>query len=114
MKLGIEEERVRVVFLNERLDNATKTWSYEFATFPRSKIVLNYDPVTRVGTCIADMGLLGLSEEKTSQLMMKYIKKEMDSRAGIAGSGAEATIRYDSFKTDSRYGLLIVTFRNIY
>jgi hypothetical protein len=114
MKLGIEEERVRVVFLNEKLDNATKTWSYEFATFPRSKIVLNYDPVTRVGTCIADMGLLGLSEEKTSQLMMKYIKKEMDSRAGIAGSGAEATIRYDSFKTDSRYGLLVVTFRNIY
>ena len=114
MKLGIEEERVRVVFLNENLDNATKTWKYEFATFPRSKIVLNYDPVSRSGSCIADMGLLGMSEEKTSELMKQHITREMDSRAGLAGSGAKAAIRYDSFKTNARYGLLIVTFRNVY
>jgi hypothetical protein len=114
MKLGIEEERVRVVFLNEQLDESTKTWKYEFAAFPRSKIVLNYNPATRVGSCIADMGLLGLSEEKTSELMKRYIVREMNSRAGLADSGAKAAIRYDSFKTDSRYGLLIVTFRNVY
>lgn len=114
MKLGIEEERVRVVYLNERLDNATKTWKYEFATFPRAKIVLNYDPVTRKGSCIADMGLLGLTEEKTSELMKRYIAKEMNARAGLADSGAKASIRYDTFKTNSKFGLLIVTFRNIY
>ena len=55
-----------------------------------------------------------MRKTKNYMCLMKYIKEEMDSRASIVGSGAEATIRYDSFKTDSRYGLLIVTFRNIY
>lgn len=114
MKLGIEEERVRVVYLNERLDSDTQTWKYEFATFPRAKIVLNYDPITRRGSCIADMGLLGLTEEETSKYMKRYIVSEMNARAGLAGSGAKAAIRYDKFKTNAKFGLLIVTFRNVY
>jgi hypothetical protein len=58
--------------------------------------------------------LLGLTEEKASELMKRYISREMNNRAGLADSGAKAAIRYDSFKTNARYGLLIVTFRNVY
>ena len=116
-QLGIEASRVRVVYELSGFDAENRVWKVEFSAFARSEMVLNYDPVTRSGTCVADLGLMGLAAEKASEKLMDYVMAEMDRRAGMItsdGIKAKANVRFDAFKTDQRYNLIHCPFRLVY
>jgi hypothetical protein len=106
-----------VVYDSSGFDAATRMWKVSFSAFARSEMVLNYDPTTRSGTCVADMGLMGLTAEKASEKLKDYVLAEMDRRSGVVSSGesqGKAQVRFDAFKTDQRYNLIHCPFRVVY
>lgn len=116
-QLGVEPSRVRVVYDSSGFDAAERIWKVSFSAFARSEMVLNYDPTTKSGTCVADMGLMGLTAEKASEKLKDYVMAEMDRRSGVVSSGktqTKAQVRFDAFKTDQRYNLIHCPFRVVY
>lgn len=116
-QLGIESSRIRVVYESSTFDAENRQWKVLFSAFPRSKMVLNYDSVTRSGTCVADLGLLGIDYEMASERLKDYVMAEMNKRAGVvssANSKSNAQVRFDALKTDQRYNLIYCSFRLIY
>ena len=116
-KLGIEPERVRIIYDREIFDSHTKTWTFEFQTFARSEKVLTFDKLTRSGTITGDLGLMGMSADEASDVLKKFVLAEMDSRAGIVTHDKEkgrASVRFDDFTTDKTYNLITIRFRLVY
>lgn len=116
-QLGVESARVRVVYESSAFNSENRTWDVSFAAFARSEMVLNYDSVTRSGTCVADLGLMGVGAEKAADRLKEYVLAEMDKRAGTVSSGdarAKAVVRFDAFKTDQKYNLIHCPFRLVY
>lgn len=116
-QLGVEASRVRLVYDKSRFVGSGREWDVSFTAFERSAMVLNYDPTTLSGTCVADFGFMGKSAEKASDDLKAYVMKEMDNRAGVQQSGKEggkAMVRFDDFKTDQRYMLTYCSFRVVY
>lgn len=113
-KLGIEPERVRIVYDEERFDPVGKTWRFEFRTFARAKMVLTFSKVTRHGFATGDLGLMVMSADVASEELRRFILSEMDARAGAVSTGTskgEAMVRFDDFKTDSVFNLITIGFR---
>lgn len=114
-KLGnIEPERVRVVYDDERYDEAAGTWNFTFRCFPRSERVLDFNPFTEMGTVIGDLGLMKMNAEEASEVLKAYVFEEMRSHSGIVTSEhrkkQEAYVRFDGMRTDAAYNLLIIDF----
>ena len=113
MKLGIDPSRVRVVYMSDMYDPAAKRWKYEFRAFARAPIVLDYDPATRSGVCIGDLGLLGLSMRDAAYRMKSFIIAEMKTHAGAVKSAngmAETSVRFNELKSDPASNLLHIGF----
>lgn len=114
-KLGnIEPERVRVVYDDERYDEEKGTWEFAFRCFARSERVLDFNPVTEMGTVIGDLGLMKMKAEEASEVLKAYVFEEMRSHSGIVTSEHrkkhEAYVRFDGMRTDAAYNLLIIDF----
>lgn len=116
-KLGLPLERIRLVFPRSDYDEHTRRWSYRFMAYVRTPIFMNYDPTTRRGLCVGDLGLLKTSIEEASLKMQNYVKQEMRIRAGIVVDGTDAAvakIRFDEFTTERESETVRFSFRLIY
>ncbi len=85
--------------------------------YVRTPIFMNYDPTTRRGLCVGDLGLLKTSIEEASLKMQNYVKQEMRIRAGIVVDGTDAAaakIRFDEFTTERESETVRFSFRLIY
>lgn len=113
MKLGIEAERLRVVYLKDVYDSDRKTWKYEFRTFARTPIVMDYDPFTRTGICIGDLGLLNLPIKEAAFRMKDFVVNEMRAHAGAVDSAVgdrKTAVRFKDVKSDAVNNLLQIGF----
>ena len=113
-KLGIEPERVRIVYDTDTYDPNSKTWTLEFRTFARTEKVLSFNKNTRHGFVTGDLGLMNLPAEEAASELRKFVTKEMNSYVGVVTSeveGAEAFVRFDDFTTDKLYNLITIKFR---
>ena len=113
-KLGIEPERVRIVYDAEKFDPSGKTWRLEFRTFARTKMVLTFSKATRHGFATGDLGLMVMSADMAAEELRRFVHSEMDARAGAVSSGTakgEAMVRFDDFKTDPALNLITISFR---
>ena len=113
-KLGIEPERVRIVYDEEVFDPGGKAWRFEFRTFARTRIVLSFNKVNRHGFVTGDLGLMGMTAEEASPVLKRFALDEMDSRAGMVTSSAakgEAHVRFDDFELDRISNLITLRFR---
>lgn len=116
-QLGVEAARVRVIYETSSYDGERREWNVVFSAFARSEMVLNYDAVSRSGTCVVDFGLMGKPAEEAADALKAYVLQEMDKRAGVQQSGSEgakAQVRFDDFKTDQRYSLAYCAFHVVY
>ena len=116
-QLGVESSKVRLVYDKSAYAGEKREWSVDFTAFARSEMVLNYDPVTMSGTCIADFGLMGKGAIEAADVMKEYVLQEMDKRAGTQQTNKDtpkAQVRFDDFKTDQRYALTYCAFRLVY
>lgn len=116
-QLGVEAARVRVIYEASSYDGEKREWNVAFSAFARSEMVLNYDAMSKSGTCVVDFGLMGKPAEKAADALKAYVMQEMDKRAGVQQSGTEgvkAQVRFDDFKTDQRYSLAYCAFRVVY
>ncbi len=117
LKLGIEEERVRVVFRKDEFSAKTKTWKYSFVAFPRAPLVMDYDRVTRSGVCVGDLGLLRLQASEAAVEMKKFILQELRSRSGAQNSehgSLDTLVRFDDFSLDAENNQMTMKFRLVY
>ena len=113
-KLGIEPERVRVVYDAEEFDPSAKKWTFEFRTFARTKMVLTFSKVTRRGFATGDLELMGMPLEKAAEALRWFVHSEMDARAGIVTTDVqkvEAHVRFDDIDPDKTYDLITIGFR---
>lgn len=116
-QLGVEAARVRVIYETSSYDGEKREWNVAFSAFARTEMVLNYDAVSKSGTCVVDFGLMGKPAEKAADALKAYVMQEMDKRAGVQQSGGEGTkaqVRFDDFRTDQRYSLAYCAFRVVY
>ena len=117
MKLGVEPERTRVVFRKDEYDVATKVWKYHFVAYVRAPLVMDYDPATKSGLCVGDLGLLNLSADEAAKRMKKYVMSEMRSRGGAVTSAEgndETLVRFDDFRSDVENNRITMRFRLVY
>lgn len=117
--LGIEKERVRVRYDNERtkFNPATKTWNFAFSTWARTRIVMQYDASSRHGRAIVDLGLSGKTSEEAGSEAKEYIIREMNLRATTYADDApeaKADVDFLDIETDTEGNLLIVNFKLVY
>lgn len=117
-KLGnIERERVRVLYDVEKFDEQSRKWILEFRTFARTKMALSFNPVTRHGLVVGDVELISAnSVEEASDILKKYVLKEMQSHGRLVGNIGEenqARVRFDNFDTDTAYNIITIRFRLI-
>ena len=113
-KLGIEPERVRIIYDEEKLDPVGKTWRFEFRTFARAKMVLTFSKATRHGFATADLELMGLPADKAAEALRRFVHSEMDARAGMVTTEVqkgEARVRFDDIDPDRMYNLITISFR---
>ena len=113
-KLGIEPERVRIVYDEEKFDLAGKTWQFKFRTFARAKMVLTFSKATRHGFVTGDLELMGLPEDKALEALRRFVHSEMDARVGPVTTGVqkgEARIRFDDIDQNKAYDLITIGFR---
>lgn len=116
-KLGLPLERVRLVFPRSDYDERTRRWSYQFVAYARTPLFMDYDPATRRGLCVGDLGLLKTSAEEASLKMQNYVRQEMRIRTGVVvdgTDGAAAKIRFDEFTTERESETVRFSFRLIY
>lgn len=116
-KLGLPLERVRIVFPRSDYDERMKRWFYQFVAYARTPLFMDYDPATRRGICIGDLGLLKVSAEEASLKMQNYVKQEMRVRTGIVVDGTAgdaAKIRFDAFTTERETETVRFSFRLVY
>ena len=106
-KLGIETERIRVVYDSERLDERGKLWRFEFRAFARSRVVMSFDKEAGHGFVTGDLGLMGKTVEIASAELRKFVKDEMDKRTGVSGE----MLRFDDVLHDSTFDLVTIKFR---
>lgn len=114
-KLGnIEPERVRVVYDDERYDAATGTWEFAFRCFARCERILDFNPITEMGTVIGDLGLMKMKAEEATEVLKAYVFEEMRSHSGPVTrehqKKKEAYVRFDGMRTDAAYNLIIIDF----
>jgi hypothetical protein len=103
MKFGSEPERMRVVYFSDSYDAAAKRWRYEFKAFVRAPMVIDYNPVTRSGICIGDLGLLSLAPDAAAFKMKEFVIGEMRTRAGLVSSASglnEVRVRFGAVSSD--------------
>ena len=113
MKLGAEPERVRVVYSSDVYDQKAKTWRYEFKAFVRAPIVIDYDPVTRGGVVIGDLGLMGVPPEEAAYKMKQFVIAEMRAHDGAVKSAAgssDVRVRFQEVRTDSMANIIQIGF----
>jgi len=113
-KLGIEPERVRIVYDKEDFDQNAKEWRFEFRTFARTKTVLTFNKATGHGYATGDLGLMGMSADAALEELRRFVHKEMDARAGVVSStrtNGEALVRFDDVTTDDVFNLITIGFR---
>lgn len=113
-KLGIEPERVRIVYDEEKFDPIGKTWRFEFRTFARTKMVLTFNKVTRHGFATGDIELMGMPVDKAAEALRRFVHSEMDARAGMVTTEVqkgEARVRFDDIDPDRMYDLITIGFR---
>lgn len=117
-RLGIEAERVRVVYEEETYDPARKTWKFFFVTFARTAKVFSYNPATLSGSVSGDLGLMGVGAEAAAEELRAFALKEMDARSGTVNRGknisGRATVRFGDIKHDKTYDLITLGFRLVY
>ena len=117
-KLGIEAERVRVIYDREDFHESDKTWRFTFQTFARAEKTFSFDMVTRRGFVTGDLGLMGKSADAAAAELRAFALKEMDARAGavtsVGNDAGKAQVRFDDFTTDSTYNLITIRFRLVY
>ena len=66
-------------------------------------MVIDYNPVTRSGICIGDMGLLNLTADAAAFKMKDFIMGEMRARAGAVNSASglgEVRVRFGAVSSD--------------
>ena len=117
--LGVEKERVRVRYDNERtkFDAATKTWAFTFSTWARARMVMQFSSATRRGRAIVDLGLFGGTSEEASKAAKDYIMREMNLRAATYADDApeaKADVEFLGIETDAESNLFIVNFKLAY
>lgn len=117
--LGVEKERVRVRYDNEatKYDEATKVWSFGFSTWARTRMVMQYDPISRRGRAIVDLGLFKGTAEEAAKAAKEYIMREMNLRAATYADDApeaKADVDFLGMETDAENNLVIVNFRLVY
>ena len=113
-KLGIEPERVRIVYDKEMFDAAGKAWRFEFRTFARTRTVLSFNKITRHGFATGDLELMGMPVDMAAEELRRFVHSEMDARAGMVTTGVqkgEARIRFDDIDLDKLYNLVTIGFR---
>ena len=113
MKLGIEPDRIRVVYMSDVYDVKDKAWRYSFKAFARTPMVVDYDPVSRTGLCIGDMGLLGVSVQKAAVKMREFVVSQMKAHGGAVSSADgidDVRVRFHEMKTDGMNNLLQIGF----
>jgi len=113
MKLGIEPERLRVVYSKDVYSSQSKSWSYDFRAFARAPMVVDYDPVSRTGMCIGDLGLLKLSIRDAAFKMKDFVVTEMRVHAGAVDSAdgdMKTKVRFKEVKSDTVNNLLQIGF----
>ena len=113
MKLGIEAERLRVVYSKDVYGSQSKTWSYEFRAFARAPMVVDYDPATRTGMCIGDLGLLNLPIREAAFKMKDFVVAEMRVHAGAVDSAkgdVSTKVRFREVKSDTVNNVLQIGF----
>ena len=117
MKLGIEAERLRVVYSKDVYNSPSKSWSYEFRAFASAPIIVDYDPVTRTGMCIGDLGLLNLPISEAAFKMKDFVISEMRVRAGAVDSvdgDVRTKVRFREMKSDAVGNVLQIGFSLYY
>lgn len=114
-KLGIEPERVRIVYDEEKFDQDGKTWRFDFRTFARTKMVLTFSKVTGHGFATGDLGLMGLPADKAEEALRRFVHSEMDARAGMVTTEVQkgkAAVRFDkNVHHDKTYDIVTIGFR---
>ena len=112
-KLGVEPDRVRVVY-SEHYDEAEKRWHYEFRAFVRAPMVIDYNPSLRRGVCIGDLGLLNLPLDAASLRIREFVISEMRARAGVVSTASglnDVRVRFGAVKSDPVDNTMQVEFR---
>lgn len=113
-KLGINDPGLlRVVYDTEDYDPVAGTWAFAFRCFARCERVLDYNATTGMGTVIGDRGLMKMEPEEAAEALKAYVHREMDSHAGRVDSEHRTTraqLRFDDYRTDQAYDLIIIDF----
>lgn len=115
-KLGnIEAERLRVMYdsVEKDYDKEAGTWTFAFRCFARCERVLDYNAATGIGTVIGDLGLMKMPPKDAADALKAYVHNEMDSHAGMVSSAhrrTDARLRFDDYRTDQTYNLIIIDF----
>lgn len=117
--LGVEKERVRVRYDNEttKYDAQTKSWTFGFSTWARTRMALQYNASSRNGCAIVDLGLFNGTSEDAAKAAKDYIIKEMNLRAAAYNDEApevKADIEFRGIETEAENNLVIVNFKLIY
>ena len=113
MKLGVEPERLRVVYSSDIYEQKTKRWGYAFKAFARAPIVMDYDSTTRSGVVIGDLVLMNVPVEEAMKRMRNFVIGEMRSHGGAVKSTAgdeSVRVRFHGVKTDTTTNLLQIDF----
>ena len=104
---------VRVVYTSDVYDQKSKTWRYEFKAFVRAPIVMDYDPATRSGVVIGDLGLIGVPPDEASYKMKQFVISEMRAHSGAVESASglsDVRVRFQEVKTDSVANIIQIGF----
>ena len=114
-QLGASSDRIRVCYTKETFDQNAGRWEFEFEAFQRTELLIEYNQFTHLGHGIADPPLLNLSADEALERLRAAILREMNVRGGTVPLGSApsggAIVRFGDLRTDSRYGLLVVSFR---
>ena len=108
-KLGIERDRVRVVYDAQEFDEKGNLWRLEFRTFARTRVVLSFDKGSHSGFVTGDLGLMEKAAKDASVELREFVQREMDRRIGV--SPGEANVRFDSAVPDTTFDLITIKFR---
>ncbi len=106
--LGIEEKRLGIRYDDARTlyDEGTKTWTFAFSAWARTRMSLQYDDSTRLGRVVVDLGLFEGTVEEAAKAAEEYIEREMGQR------GEE--IRFGKLTHDIERDSIVIPFKLLY
>jgi len=108
--LGIEEKRLGIRYDDARTlyNEETRIWTFAFSAWARTRMSLQYDDSTRLGSAVVDLGLFEGTVEEAARAAEEYIEREMILRT------PNPEIRFGKMTHDIERDSIVIPFKLLY